>query len=365
MPDTDATMTPHKAAEYATGWIASVMGSVPRESLRVLIDHARATPVNPADGFDIPAFVVMSERKTELAYKGVHTREAAESLAGGFDDVAVRGAEDVIRELCEQVARHESVPRVAPASTDGPWLMPGECLGEDCPWTYVAHQHRGTTGEAATGEPYLHTLRCVKDACTEDCPRRHENAEDGSEDRRVDLLADALESAHHAGRSGSDEEVSARDILTRLDAIGIAAGRRNPRWSEETDADRDLANRLVQEERRVECVLSDGTVRFAGHVRAYFDHPTFVVELDDGTRKAWSARLIREVSAPAPLAVGDTVETVAQLAALPEGTVARGADDEVAQLRDYGWVSIGFEVPGPLPLPARVLDLPAATVGSS
>lgn len=63
----------------------------------------------------------------------------------------------------------------------------------------------------------------------------------------------------------------------------------------ETDADAALAHRLVPDSKRVDLVLTNGRVRASGNVVGYYDHPSFVVQLDDGTTRAWSARLVREV----------------------------------------------------------------------
>ena len=515
------------------GWADTAPGATPHRE-----------PVGtPSDGFDIPAFVVMSERKTELAYKGVHTREAAESLAGGFDDVGVRGAEDVIRELCEQVARaeatspapdgedlaavldrllavandlihdttdpgtealaavwcaqqalgrtpesegggrvgetecgtcgetvdvymapvteaHEWGPDDGPGSENPPTLCPGSQVdhgdvarldalrgtpaasvatppeeGEDwvtraagppeidldyqddegpaappaegdaatgeragldralyvladvvsrftekghpgrpalrTSWQNTEHVDwwrselaalRNASPAVQPGEPYLHTLRCVKDACTEDCPRRHERAEDGSGDRRVDFLADALEMAYRAGRNKSDEEVSARDLLAQLDALRAA-----PTVEILTAAEVQALPRgswfVPVDDGGVPLHDGDGPAR--AHPSANFYRPKNTPTPD---RHAIVYRA-PEPEPVAPLAVGDTVKTVDQLDTLPHGSLIRaGAGGVIEKMWPgaYAWVQTGNDErfrPQAAWLPARLLDLP--TVGSS
>ena len=91
---------------------------------------------------------------------------------------------------------------------------------------------------------------------------------------------------------------------------------------------------------------------------------------DRGTAREWCARceslnpVRRLVVPPAPLAVGDTVETAAQLDTLPDGAVLRGGPQRLVMEKiDTGWWAVGNgrQVTAVDFLPARVLDLPEAT----
>lgn len=58
------------------------------------------------------------------------------------------------------------------------------------------------------------------------------------------------------------------------------------------------SDRLINDAARVELVYASSSgVRAVGTVVGYYDHPTYIVRLDDGTTIAWSERLVRELPA--------------------------------------------------------------------
>jgi hypothetical protein len=55
------------------------------------------------------------------------------------------------------------------------------------------------------------------------------------------------------------------------------------------------ANRLVRAGSRVAMVVSSGHEHGRGKVVGYYDHPTYIVQLDSGEQVAWSERLVCEL----------------------------------------------------------------------
>lgn len=52
------------------------------------------------------------------------------------------------------------------------------------------------------------------------------------------------------------------------------------------------ASRLVEDSSRVLLANGGGGERGRGTVVGYYDHPTYIVQLDNGERVAWSERLV-------------------------------------------------------------------------
>lgn len=113
-----------------------------------------------------------------------------------------------------------------------------------------------------------------------------------------------LRQVRHLGKSygrASATIAQLRGEVARLrEQLRPARGRSLAGPTHETAADYDLAARLVPGAAQVACVGNSGRIHAIGKVVGYFDHPTFLLELADGTLKSWSARLVRELEPVGP-----------------------------------------------------------------